>query len=302
MKCEKHRDREAIGYCSACAGFGCDLCLVLATDEKWYCQDCLEKLGKARAQVEDQEMEPEATDGEKVPPGEKIAIQKMVVHYMDGRIVKGVAYKLEEKLPGFYLVPRGAKTEEEIFIRFDELKAVFLVRDFDGTPTVKPAEKEFIPEGHEITVYFKDGEILEGYALGEYSPANKRFHVIPRDPVSNNISVLVERANAAKIELGKVFKIKEIIGLFETPVKRLLLCYYWDNLGKITTVAEIAAAIERTEAIVKRDMEVFFRERLMRKIGEPPNQKVMFVRPPDEEASKLLGERVEEMRKSLPRK
>lgn len=303
MKCEKHPERDAVGYCAGCTTFGCDLCLDLATDERWYCHECMEKEGKVKAEIEEQEVEEELQEGPKAPPADKRAIQKLVAHYADGRIIKGVAYKLEAEFPGFYLIPRGAKEEEqELYIKFAELKAVFLVRDFDGGPAAREVEREFIPEGHEIEVYFKDGETLKGYALGEYSPESKRFHVIPRDRTSNNISVLVERSAVEKVEVGEVFKAKEYRELSDTPVKKLIFCHYWDNLGKVTTFQEIASAIERTEHIVKRDIEVFFRNGLMERTGETPEQKIVFLKPPDEVSRKLLSQRVEDVKKYLPRR
>jgi tetratricopeptide (TPR) repeat protein len=78
---------------------------------------------------------------------------------------------------------------------------VFFVRDFDGEYDDAEQQAEWFPEGSEVTVKFKDGEVIEGFALKVYDDNAPRFHVIPKEP-GNNVSVLVERANAAQIAVG----------------------------------------------------------------------------------------------------
>jgi tetratricopeptide (TPR) repeat protein len=90
---------------------------------------------------------------------------------------------------------------QQIFVRFSNLKAVFFVRDFEGKFDKKQLQAEWHPEGHEITVKFKDGEVIEGYALTAYDENAERFHLIPKKP-GNNVSVLVERGSVAQLALG----------------------------------------------------------------------------------------------------
>jgi tetratricopeptide (TPR) repeat protein len=126
--------------------------------------------------------------------------QLLVARYMDGRCKYGVSFALNIREAGFHLdvtdisgVPLG-KTED---IRFQDLKAVFLVKSFDGRFDKDVQYKEWVPEGSELMVEFKDGEVVRGLSLRRYEPNDPRFHLIPNDPKTNNISIVVE-ASAVK--------------------------------------------------------------------------------------------------------
>jgi hypothetical protein len=123
--------------------------------------------------------------------------QRLVVRYADGRCIYGVSYALNPRDPGFHLDlvdATGAPLEKTELIQFQDLKAVFLVKSFDGRFDKKVRYKEWTPEGGEVVVKFRDGEVIRGFLLRRYNPNEPRFHLIPQDPETNNISVLVEVA------------------------------------------------------------------------------------------------------------
>lgn len=113
---------------------------------------------------------------------------KIVVRYLDGRIVKGTSADFMPNKDLFHIVPLDAplgKKPLEIIAR--ELKAVFFVRDYDGNAQYKEA-KEFSPDrpvaGRKIKVVFKDEELLVGTTQG-YQPGRPGFFVFPADTQSN---------------------------------------------------------------------------------------------------------------------
>jgi tetratricopeptide (TPR) repeat protein len=144
-------------------------------------------------------------------------------------MLKGTSYTIDTSARGFYVDPSDASSDEaqQIFVKFGDLKAVFFVRDFDGKYDKKQLQTEWHPEGLEIAVKFKDGEVIEGYTLTAYDEGAPRFHLIPREP-GNNVSVLVERASSVQIALGGglepespvVGEGEEAVGQPESPVSK----------------------------------------------------------------------------------
>jgi len=113
---------------------------------------------------------------------------KIVVRYMDGRILKGTSVDFMPNKDLFHIVPLDAppgKKPQEIHAR--ELKAVFFVKDYDGNAQYKE-RKEFSPDeraaGRKIKVVFKDKELLVGTTQG-YQPGRQGFFVFPADTQSN---------------------------------------------------------------------------------------------------------------------
>jgi len=123
--------------------------------------------------------------------------QRLVVRYLDGRCQYGVCFSLNQKEAGFHLDladTAGMSQGETQYVRFSDLKAVFLVKSFDGKYDKNVRYREWTPEGHELVIEFQDGEVIRGFSLHRYDPLDARFHLIPSDPTTNNISVLVERS------------------------------------------------------------------------------------------------------------
>ncbi|MCP4639000.1 MAG: hypothetical protein GY851_01130 [bacterium] len=128
------------------------------------------------------------------------ARQRLVVRYKEGATKCGMCYALNSKDTAFHLdmvdnegVSSGA-TEQ---IRFEDLKAVFYVKSFDGKYDKATRYREWTPQGNELHVEFTDGEVLRGVTVHPYNLNDARFHLIPADPTTNNISILVE-ASAVK--------------------------------------------------------------------------------------------------------
>ena len=216
MKCEIHELEEAVGYCKGCGSFGCSNCLVRFKDGSFYCRKCIEKLGLRAPK-------------DAFRPREDHTAQKLVVHYRDGKVLKGTSYRLNPVYEGFYLAPISRRGRaEEVYVRFSDIKAVFFVKDFQSAPRSEK-HKHDIHSGHEINICFYDGEVLEGYTPSNYRNSLPRFHVSPKNPDDNAYDILVERSAAAKIKLGGRAKPLPFTpnDLTSSPIKRKILEYYW---------------------------------------------------------------------------
>ena len=113
---------------------------------------------------------------------------KIVVHYTDGHLEKGITTDFFPNKDSFHVVlvgsPPGSKPLE---VRIAEMKAVFFVREFDGIPGYED-KKEFESGkpvmGRKIKVLFNDGELMVGTTNG-YQPDRPGFFVNPADNKSN---------------------------------------------------------------------------------------------------------------------
>jgi len=114
---------------------------------------------------------------------------KVVVHYQDGRILKGTTVDFLPTKAAFHLmladVPRDAKPVE---VQIAEVKAVFFVKDFAGNAERKKNQEFQAGKtvlGKKIRVMFQDGETMVGTTQG-YDASRPGFFVIPADAGSNN--------------------------------------------------------------------------------------------------------------------
>jgi hypothetical protein len=145
----------------------------------------------------------ESVEPEQVSPDE-LEQGKLVVHYANGRVIKGFSYDFSPNKSLFHLLPPVAGfsfADEAVEVRLKDLKAVFFVRDFMGDPSYNE-RKEFRngqqPLGPKVAVTFSDGETLVGSAMG-YGRRRIGFFLIPADPKSNNLKVFVISKAATSI-------------------------------------------------------------------------------------------------------
>lgn len=112
---------------------------------------------------------------------------KIVLHYLDGRIFKGSTNDFSPHKPWFYFADK--ESGELLKVDFTRLKGVFFVRDFEGAPRYR--ERYDIGRkgyGRKIKVSFFDGETIVGYTSG-VSPGRVGFFLFPSDPHSNTQKV-----------------------------------------------------------------------------------------------------------------
>ncbi len=130
-------------------------------------------------------------------------INKIVAHYVDGRLVKGTTQDFFPNRPMFHV---KSQEGEGIEVHCKDLKAVFFVRDLNGDSQrhdirgfmTGPGETT---QGKKLAVRFRDGEFLCGYSLS-YAPDREGFFMFPADPGSNNIRIYVVTAAAVEVKAG----------------------------------------------------------------------------------------------------
>lgn len=202
VRCSRHGGREAIGYCAVCGVFGCADCLH-EHEGLLYCARDYEPIQVKLSAAQREEA------GRNRPER-----QRLVVHQKDGHVHYGVCYALKPNTEGFHLHlmdRRGRPLKRTRYFSFAELKAVFYVKSFDGSAVAEAAEtpdNAWRPEGSALVIEFQDGEVLEGHCHRTYRPGDARFYLIPDDPASNNLGVLVERSAVKTVHTPEGFQVK----------------------------------------------------------------------------------------------
>jgi len=137
--------------------------------------------------------------------------KQIVVRYLDGRMLKGTPASWDIEGDGFGLLPRDALpgSNEEIYVSFSDLKAVYFVRDFDGQIGKKIVSPATQMHGVHMLLTFHDKEKIEGYTSQAYSATSARFYFFPADQTGNTISLLVERKHLRKIDILEPAKERE---------------------------------------------------------------------------------------------
>jgi hypothetical protein len=129
---------------------------------------------------------------------------RIVVRFADGRTLKGTTQDFFPNRPSFHVLPTDGSPGIEVRCR--ELKAVFFVRSFEGSPGRKD-DRGFVAapsetaQGQKIAVRFKDGELLCGYSLA-YTPDRAGFFMFPADGGSNNTRAFIVRTATAEVKTG----------------------------------------------------------------------------------------------------
>jgi hypothetical protein len=132
---------------------------------------------------------------------------RIVVHFRDGRLLKGFTHDFNPMKDTFHLTSELEQDTGKIYeVLCQNLKAVFFVKTLEGNVDYK--EKKRFDEvdisnlrGIKIKIEFNDGEIMRGISLG-YSKNRKGFFVVPVDPNSNNERVYVIASAVKDVKLG----------------------------------------------------------------------------------------------------
>jgi hypothetical protein len=132
----------------------------------------------------------------------------VVVHFKDGRLLKGFTHDFTPMKDSFHLTSEQNKDRgSEYEIDCADLKAIFFVKTLEGNKDY--VEKKKFDEvdtsgikGLKIKVVFADGEIIRGISLG-YSKSSKGFFVIPVDPESNNERIYVISDALKEVKVGE---------------------------------------------------------------------------------------------------
>jgi hypothetical protein len=135
--------------------------------------------------------------------GEIYFEDKVVVHYKSGAIVKGHTNDFDPQREKFTVQPYVAG-RVPVEIEFEDLKAVFHVKTFEGNRDHRPSPetvgeipdprfKAAMDRSRKTLLEFADGERMWGYAQGVEKP-DPGFFFYPTDPTSNNLRLYVVRS------------------------------------------------------------------------------------------------------------
>ena len=116
-------------------------------------------------------------------------LNKIVIRYQDGRILKGQTSDFLPTKSVFHILPTDAPPDTPpMEVQTSGVKAIFFVKDFTGNREhneVQGFSAERPAGGRKIMVVFKDGETITGTTQG-YDPNRPGFFVVPADADSNN--------------------------------------------------------------------------------------------------------------------
>lgn len=130
-------------------------------------------------------------------------MNKVVVRYRDGRIVKGHTADFVSGGETFHVSRLDAPGQVPEVIRLADLKAVFFVKDFAGNP-LHDERKQFDgargPGGRKLRIEFADGEVLVG-TTQVYEPGQQGFFLVPADAASNMERCFVVTSATAQVIL-----------------------------------------------------------------------------------------------------
>jgi Family of unknown function (DUF6982) len=123
---------------------------------------------------------------------------KVVVKFKDNSIAKGQTNNFLPNKTFFHLHQlEGGQLE----VHVEDLKAIFFVKNYDGTKDHKKAYNDKVPGGgRKIQVKFLDGETIVGYTTG-YSPDRPGFFIVPADLKGNNDRIFVVKTATENIEM-----------------------------------------------------------------------------------------------------
>ena len=119
---------------------------------------------------------------------------KVIIRFMDGRIMKGYANDFNPTRPSFHFNEMNETSQNKpILIEVQALKAIFFVKTFEGNKEYGE-RNEFkqgdLVQGRKAEVTFSDGEVIRGSTMG-YDPQRLGFFLVPVDSKSNNMRIFV---------------------------------------------------------------------------------------------------------------
>jgi len=128
---------------------------------------------------------------------------KVVVHFRDGKIVKGYTYDFNPNKDIFHVVDAEDK-HRVTEISTAQLKALFFVKTFEGNKN-HPDPGDFSMDefknspGLKVKVTFFDHEVMYGSTHG-YAPNRKGFFISPANKQINNDRVFVVKDSTVVVE------------------------------------------------------------------------------------------------------
>jgi hypothetical protein len=127
----------------------------------------------------------------------------IVARFIDGRVQKGSSTDVDPKRPTCHLTTDSG---EKLEVSLASVKALFFVKTAAGRPDYQESKDQSAGDSRllgtkRVRVVFADKEEIVGLT-NRYPPITPYFFMLPIDPASNNIRILVNRA--AVMEMTEV--------------------------------------------------------------------------------------------------
>ncbi len=126
---------------------------------------------------------------------------RIVVRFLDGRVMKGFTFDFLPNKEGFHLV--DSENERKVApVDTKDIKAVFFVKTFAGNRQRRSQVRDGWGRGagQRLKITFLDGEVLPGTAT-VYTPGRLGFFVVPADEGSNNERAFVYTAATRSVDV-----------------------------------------------------------------------------------------------------
>lgn len=129
-------------------------------------------------------------------------MNKVVVHTVDGEVIKGFTADFSRERPTFLLSTEEDNVRINQTIELNRLKAVFFVKSFSGNFLHKTLHTfdDAGCYGKKVMVKFKDGERFYG-RVEVLRPDDSGFFIYPLDEESNTIRAFVIKDFVVDIHL-----------------------------------------------------------------------------------------------------
>jgi hypothetical protein len=132
--------------------------------------------------------------------------RETIVRFNDGKSLRGVPVSWDIDTPTFEFLPKGAPSlDARMIIEFSELKAVFFMRKTRRFSAERIFAGDRRSSGRPVEIIFNDGELLEGYMVGEAGEWSKRFYLIPKERGEVAL-VLIEHSAVQNIFMRDTFE------------------------------------------------------------------------------------------------
>jgi len=129
-----------------------------------------------------------------------MGLSYIVARYRDGRTIKGTSLNVDPSRQTCHVTTDERRAVE---VKLLDLKALFFVKDPTGNAAhneatdATPGDTRLVG-AKRIAVHFEDGEIVVGM-VNRFPPMGRFFFMIPIDPKSNNLRILVNRVATRRI-------------------------------------------------------------------------------------------------------
>jgi hypothetical protein len=129
--------------------------------------------------------------------------EKVVVHFRDGRLLKGFASHPAGIVSSLDVLPLDQR-DQPVTVRLESVKAIFFVKDFAGDASYSESKAFGSDDPHRpgrVVFHMEDGEVLAGI-VDDYQPDSAGFFLTPLDARSNNTRCFVGAAAITRASLA----------------------------------------------------------------------------------------------------